>query len=187
MIVNLHGLNSTGDNTAYKFLKTLPEIKVISPTYSVHNFTQGIKDLEKNCHFNEYESLLFIGTSTGALYAENLADKYHGSAVLINPVVSPKQLEQFKGLNKNHKTGVEYELTQEDIDTFPVNPLRHHARKIFIEEHDDILDHSLTIEKYIDWCDITKFEGSNHRFSHWEEILPDIEKFYYTVTGQVAE
>ena len=110
---------------------------------------------------------MFVACSTGALFAEYLAKKYNGSIILINPVVDARQLRQFVGHNKIFKTGKEYEVTEADIASFPQNNPGQLARTIFIEINDTVLDHSMTVEKYKDKCDIVKFSGYNHRFSYW--------------------
>ncbi len=76
MIINLHGLNSTGNNTAYKYLKTIDDkdIKVLSPTYTVYNFKKGIEDIENAIAFSDETEMFitFVATSTGALFASKL-------------------------------------------------------------------------------------------------------------------
>jgi predicted esterase YcpF (UPF0227 family) len=184
MIINLHGLNSAGNNTAYKYLKSIhdEDIKIFSPSYTVHNFKTGIDEIENTIDFSdEKEQLMFVATSTGALFAEYLANKYNSSVVLINPVVDPRQLRQFIGHNKNFKTGKEYEITEADILSFPQNNLGQLTRTIFIEIYDTVLDHKITIERYKNKGKIVKFPGNNHRFSYWPEIMPEIINFYHAI------
>lgn len=187
MIINLHGLNSSGNNSAYQYLQNWSDkaVKIISPSYTVHNFDQGIQEIENAINLatieeKTEETLLFIGSSTGALYAEYLAEKTQGAIVFINPVVDPEQLRPAIGQNKNFNTGQKYLISKADIDSFPNNsePLNSLARQIYIEIDDTILDHQLTIEKYQNIAEIKQYPGDHHRFSYWPEILPQIEQFY---------
>ncbi len=186
MIVNLHGFNSAGNNNSFAQLRAhfTPGVELISPTYTVHNFARGCADilqaLDKNRAFQQVISPLFVGSSTGALYAETLARKFGGRVVLVNPVVDPVQLKPLIGPQQNYATGVEYEFTMEDWETFAaVKVDLSLPRLVFIEDGDEKLDHRLTRAHYAEHGEIIVTDGDSHRYTHWAEALSEIEKFIF--------
>jgi predicted esterase YcpF (UPF0227 family) len=186
MIINLHGFNSAGNNNSCAQLKEYfePEIKVISESYTVHNFKKGYEELIKvviqNIESDGADNLLFVGSSTGALYAETLAKRFHGKVVLINPVTNPDQIKPAIGHHKNYLTNVEYEFTEEDWDTFLVADIDLDTeRLVLFDKGDDVLNHELTLKRYEGHGLIRSFDGDSHRFSFWEESLPEIRKLYF--------
>ena len=187
MIVNLHGFNSAGNNNAFAQLRAhfMPGLEVISPTYSVHNFIAGyaqiLEVLEKNRAFEHVSSPVFVGSSTGALYAETLARKFGGRVLLVNPVVDAAQLKPLIGPQKNYATGVEYEFTQEDLATFEaVEVDLSLPRLVLIEDGDEKLDHRLTRAYYAEHAKIFVTDGDSHRYTHWAEALPEIETYFFS-------
>ena len=183
MIVNLHGLGSIGENTAYTKLRKMfgDDVEIISPTYCVYNFEKGVRDIELAVKDFSDETLVFVGSSTGALFAEYFAEEYNGQVILINPVSNIKQIYGRLGKNRNHYTGEEYEITQKDFDTFPppvINEIKDIPRLIFYEADDDVLNHNSTYDKYRNNGTLVPFDGQSHRFEHWEEALPRIYNFY---------
>lgn len=188
MIVNCHGFNSAGNNHSCARLKAYfePEIKVISPTYTVHNFEKGYAELiqvvSENIKTEGANKLLFVGSSTGALFAETLAKRFHGKVTLINPVTNPDQIKPAIGHHKNYLTNVEYEFTEDDWNTFSeVDIDLNTERLVLFDRGDDVLDHKLTLERYTGHGLIRSFDGDSHRFSFWEESLPEIRKLYFSL------
>ncbi len=187
MIINCHGFNSAGNNNSCAQLKEYfePDIKVISESYTVHNFEKGIKQLikvvQENIKPEGTDHLLFVGSSTGALYAETLAKRLHGKVVLINPVTTPDQIKPAIGHHKNYLTNVEYEFTENDWNTFTAIDIDLSLQRLVLfDKGDDILDHALTLERYTGHGLIKSFDGDSHRFSFWEESLPEIHKLYFS-------
>jgi predicted esterase YcpF (UPF0227 family) len=187
MIINLHGFNSAGNNNSCAQLKEYfePEIKVISESYTVHNFKKGyaelIKVINENTESDGADNLLFVGSSTGALYAETLAMRYHGKVVLINPVTNPDQIKPAIGHHTNYLTNVEYEFTEDDWSTFSsIDIDLGTERLVLFDKGDDLLDHSLTLKRYEGHGLIKSFDGDSHRFSFWKESLPEIRSLYFS-------
>lgn len=185
MIFNFHGFNSAGNNNSCAQLKKYfePEIKVISPTYTVHNFTKAcaelIKVVTENIESESVDNLLFFGSSTGALYAETLAKRFHGKVVLINPVTNPDQIKPAVGHHKNYLTNVEYAFTEEDWNTFSEIDINLDSeRLVLFDKGDDVLNHELTLERYEGHGLIKSFDGGSHRFFFWKESLPEIRRLY---------
>lgn len=185
MIVNLHGFNSAGNNnTAYQLRKYFePKIKIISPSYTVHNFEKGYTELSKAVteasEPEAPENLLFVGSSTGALFAEMLAKKFDGKVVAINPVTNPNILKGLLGQNKNYRTGEKYEFTSEDYETFKwVKHDMSISRLVLVDTGDPVIDHSKTNEFYQGHGRYIEFDGESHRFTFFEEALPEMLNLY---------
>lgn len=192
MIINLHGFNSAGKNNAFVQLSARfePGVPVLSPSYTVHNFTRGLTEIENAMQaaadFSIDRNPVFVGSSTGALFAEMLAKRYKGRVVLINPVVDPAQLKPLIGPQKNYATGIEYEFTQEDLDTFQaVEVDLSLPRLVFIEDGDEKLDHRLTRVRYKEHAQIHVSNGNSHRYEHWPEALLAIDDRYFG--GELSE
>jgi len=186
MIINLHGFNSAGNNNAFAQLCAFfePQLRVISPSYMVHDFSKGLAEilgvLDDDPLFSDAESPVFIGSSTGALYAETLAHKFGGRLVLINPVVNPEQLKPLIGPQKNYATGVEYEFTGQQWAEFQrYNIDLTLPRLIFIESGDEKLDHHLTRVHYEGHASFLETDGNSHRYTHWDDALPLIKTHYF--------
>ena len=183
MIINLHGLGSTGKNLAFNkmYVEFSDDIFIASPSYTVHNFTEGLRELERMFSGFDYSPLVFVASSTGALFAEYLANKYNGQLVLINPVTDPEQIRKFIGVNKNHKTGEEYNFTETDFNSFKKAGAKFNKdipRLVMFEKDDPVIDHNLTLAKYKGNAVVESFDGDSHVFSFWDEALPKIKDFY---------
>lgn len=191
MIVNLHGLNSIGENTAYKKLRKCfgPDVEIISPTYRVYNFEKGMRDIESVIEDFTSETLVFVGSSTGALFAEALAEKYNGQVVLFNPVSDIKQIwARTVARQINHYTGEEYDISEDDFKTFPepvIDETLDIPRLIFYNADDNVLNHARAEYKYRDKRGVKIFiyNGTSHRFEDWDDALPRIYKFYNRIYG----
>ena len=124
MIFNLHGFNSAGNNNTFAQLSAYfgTDARVISPSYTVHNFARGLQELTDRLEADPASiadgTPLFVGSSTGAVFAETLARRYRGKVVLINPVTDPGILRGALGWNKNYRTEEEYAFTEQDLETF---------------------------------------------------------------------
>lgn len=185
MILNLHGFNSSGSNNTFAQLTNFfePEIKVISPSYTVHNFKKGFAELAKvvgeAIEFGSPENLVFVGSSTGALFAEMLAKKFNGAVVAINPVTNPEILKHLLGENENYRTGEKYEFTLEDLETF--KSVEHDMsipRLVMVEKNEAVINHDKTKKFYESHGRYIELDGDSHRFTFFDEALPEIRDFY---------
>ena len=184
MIINLHGFNSAGDNNTAEQLKGYfePAVQVVSPSYTVHNYAVGMAELHKLLEFQPLEPRLFVGSSTGALYAEMLARHFGGGVVAINPVTDPGILKGALGWNTNYRTQVRYEFRGEDLDTFAA--VEHDLslpRLVLVDIGDPVIDHRQTRVFYRDAAHYIEFAGDSHRFTFFDEALPEIEELYRRV------
>ena len=181
MIVNLHGFNSAGDNNTAARLKKYfePAVQVVSPSYTVHNFSRGMAELVERLELLPARPCLFVGSSTGALYAEMLARRFGGAVVAINPVTDPGILEGALGWNTNYRTQLRYEFSREDLDSFA--DVEHDLslpRLVLVDTGDPVIDHRLTRIFYQGVAHYLEFAGDSHRFTFFDEGLPEIEELY---------
>lgn len=186
MIINLHGFNSSGHNNTAEQLRQYfePDIDVLSPTYTVYNFDRGEADLDEAVATaiadSDARTLLFLGSSTGALFAEMLAGKYGGAVVVINPVTDPVILQGALGLNRNYRTDEAYHFTRDDLDSF--EHVKHDMsipRLVLVERNDPVIDHRLTRKFYEAHSRYIEYQGDSHRFTFFEQALPEIRKLYF--------
>jgi predicted esterase YcpF (UPF0227 family) len=186
MIINLHGFNSAGNNNTFAKLSKFfePAIKVISPSYTVHNFEKGFAELTnivtEAIESEAPEKLLFVGSSTGGVFAEMLAKKFGGKVVAINPVTNPEILKHLLGKNENYRTGEKYEFTLEDLETF--KSVEHDMsipRLVLVDTGDPVIDHSKTKEFYEGHGRYIEYGGDSHRFTFFDKALPEIRDLYF--------
>ena len=190
MIVNLHGFNSAGNNNTADQLRSHfePGIRVISPSYTVHNYARGMSELRAVLagvrRFPRERPWLFVGSSTGAVFAEMLAREMGGGIVAVNPVTDPGILEGALGWNSNYRTQLRYLFSREDLDTFQA--VEHDltlSRLVLVEAGDPVIDHRLTASFYQGAAHYIEYPGDSHRFTFFAEALPEIEKFYRGLEG----
>lgn len=190
MIVYLHGFNSTGTDSG-KFtdlVKGLPDIDIYAPTYPSNNPDEAIRIIselvETKC--NDYDDLMFVGTSMGGYFAQFLGRKFNAKVVLINPALEPtKTLQQYLGDNTNFYTGEKYTLTTENIESFKhynVDDYNHEfGTLVLIDKDDEIINYKVAYSKYHQIADCVLFSGGNHRFNHMSEAVVLIEQYYNAV------
>ena len=85
------------------------------------NFDQIKNSLinQVNTYIDEFEELVFIGTSLGGLFARELANHFNSPMIVINPVTDPvNQLSQFVGTVVNYSTGQMFTFTNQNIQSY---------------------------------------------------------------------
>lgn len=191
MIVYLHGFNSTGPDSGKfaELTKGLPDIEVFAPTYPSNDPDKAIQIVsdfvESNC--NNYDELMFVGTSMGGYFAQYLGRKYDAKVVLINPALVPSfTLKNYLGENTNFYTGEKYTLTMDNIkaiEAYNVRPNFEHAygTLLLLDRADEIINYKVAYGVYRDIAECHVYDGGNHRFDHMNEALPLIERFYNSV------
>lgn len=100
MILNIHGFNSSGNNSKYQWLiKNFPDENIISPTmdYANENPISIFNNLKKMILSSD-ECRCIIGSSLGAFLSYCLCADLGIRSILINPSLVP-----FLTLNQNHK------------------------------------------------------------------------------------
>lgn len=182
MIIYIHGWGSVGIGSGkFNFLKeAFPEEKVVTGDFPIHDWEASLEEIESL--IDDKDSwLLFVGSSTGALYAEYLADKYYpeffSRALLINPITNPEQLRKFLGENKNYKTGEKFEFTQAQLEAFKVSEYDN-ERLVLIDKGDEVLPYQIAAGHFPK-DDVILFEGGSHRFEHLSESKEQISQLYF--------
>lgn len=185
MIINLHGFNSAGNNNTRDQLRHHFSglSKVVSPTYSVHNFSQGMAELvsvvEQELPLATGEVLMFIGSSTGAVFAETLAKRYSARVAVINPVTDPGILRGALGENRNYRTDEVYEFTEQHLASFEGADIDWQApRLVLVEKDDPVIDHDMTRRYYLGHGKYVEYPGDSHRFTFWKPGLVEIRLLF---------
>lgn len=191
MIVYLHGFNSTGpDSGKFNDLKKgLPDIDVYAPTYPSNDPDKAIEIVSKfvESKIDDYDDLMFVGTSMGGYFAQYLGRKYNAKVVLINPALNPMEsLKRYRGENTNFYTGEDYTLTQAKIDAFVKYDvtdgyLHLFGTLVFLDTADEIIDYKDALERYSGNAKVVTYAGGNHRFAHMSDAMPQIKNFYYSM------
>jgi len=92
MIINIHGLHSTGDNSKYEWLKeNAPRHEIWSPTihYEDANAHEILNRIKENIP-NERTDVFIIGSSLGGFFARIINQIFQDiTAILINPALAP--------------------------------------------------------------------------------------------------
>jgi len=125
--------------------------------------------------------LNFVGSSLGGYYATYLAEKYSGSAALINPSVKPYEtLRAYLGENKFYfDEGVwEFDETHiRQLEVMKVGDITEAERYlVLLQTGDETLDYREAESKYKDSHCIIE-QGGNHAFVDLERFIPKIMQF----------
>lgn len=126
-------------------------------------------------------SLSFVGSSLGGYYATYLAEKYAGTAVLINPSVKPYEtLAAYLGKNTFYFDEGSWDFNESHIQqlkamdvamiTVPDRYL------VLLQTGDETLDYRQAEQKYKKgYCVIE--QGGDHGFMGFERFIPQIMQF----------
>lgn len=129
----------------------------------------------------EDHSLNFVGSSLGGYYATYLAEKYSGSAALINPSVKPYEtLRAYLGENKFYfDEGVwEFDETHiRQLEVMKVGGITEAERYlVLLQTGDETLDYREAESKYKNSHCIIE-QGGDHAFVDLERFIPKIMQF----------
>ena len=129
----------------------------------------------------EKHLLNFVGSSLGGYYATYLAEKYTGSATLINPSVKPYEtLRAYLGENKFYfDEGVwEFDETHiQQLEVMKVGGITEAERYlVLLQTGDETLDYREAESKYKDSHCIIE-QGGDHAFVDLERFIPKIMQF----------
>ncbi len=129
----------------------------------------------------ENHQLSFAGSSLGGYYATYLAEKYSGSAVLINPSVKPYEtLRAHLGENKFYFDKGCWEFTESHIQQLEYMNIKNitEAERYFVllQTGDETLDYREAELKYKNSHCIIE-QGGEHGFSGLERYIPQIMQF----------
>lgn len=125
--------------------------------------------------------LSFAGSSLGGYYATYLAEKYSGSAVLVNPSVRPYEtLRAYLGENKFYFDDGIWEFDEshiqqlKDMDVDSITEAERYL--VLLQTGDETLDYREAEVKYKNAQCITE-QGGDHSFVGFERFVPKIMQF----------
>ena len=129
----------------------------------------------------QHHALNYIGSSLGGYYATYLAEKYSGSAVLINPSVKPYEtLRAYLGKNKFYFDEGEWDFDESHIrqlEAMKVDDITDPERYlVLLQTGDETLDYREAEAKYRDSQCIIE-QGGDHSFIGLERFIPQIMQF----------
>ncbi len=199
-IFYLHGFNSASQDLHGQLLICKDKLKVLqdycqrknillySPNVDYRDFNDIVEDIliEWNQLLDRYYDVVFMGSSMGGFSSEYLAMKTGGRAIMINPAVSPSSLlPQFIGVDVNYETGQPYEWQQSHCDQYVhyeqelANNQKPLQLIILLDMADELIDASLTVDKYRTIAQIHTYDGGSHSFEHMKEALPVIDQLIF--------
>jgi predicted esterase YcpF (UPF0227 family) len=128
-----------------------------------------------------HHQLSFVGSSLGGYYAIYLAEKYGGSAVLINPSVRPYEtLKAYLGDNKFYFEDGCWEFEEKHIqqlkDLNVAEITRIERYLVLLQTGDETLDYKEAVLKYNESRCIIE-QGGDHSFVGLERHLAQIMEF----------
>jgi len=190
IIFVLHGFASAtpNDNSA-AMAELYPDANIVNLNYEfdpVVGMDQVHDQIE--AAFEKYPlldfQLLFVGCSLGGFVARYLAWVYGSKAVIMNPAVFPEEsLTRFIGANTNYRTGVTFELTEENVRNYA----NFHVAEgvvptlVLLDEDDEVIDSAATVKHYTGKASVFMYKGGSHRFEHLRESKSLIDDLLNTV------
>ena len=185
MILYIHGFNSSsGSSKAQQLLAWLKaqgrEEDFACPDLP-HRPVQAIALLER-VMANSATPVRLIGSSLGGFYATVLAARHVlVKAALVNPAVHPQLLlRDALGSNRNYYTEQTYDFTQSHLDElagFDLPQPGHPENLLLLAETgDNVLDYRDAMNYYRE-CHQMIFQGGDHGFTRFAELLPFIVAF----------
>ena len=201
-IIYLHGFNSASVDLSGNLLTSKQKlvvlnkfckenkIKFCTPNVDYRNFEQLIGDLTRL--FIDLEGVgykvLVMGSSLGGFTSEYMAMKTQTKAIMINPAISPSELlRQFIGVTENFEIKQDFDWNKAHCDQYQAyeKELKEQSesqvfRLILLDMADEVIDSSITLEKYQEIAKVVTFEGGSHGFEHIEEALPVIREAIYS-------
>lgn len=200
-IIYLHGFNSASLDLTGELLVSKEkllvmqdfcqqrQIEFLTPNVDYRDFQNIVEDrlFEWNQLMDKAYDVVFMGSSMGGFSSEYLAMKTGAKAIMINPTINPSiLLPDFIGVSENYETGQPYHWVQSHCDQYLAYEKeltasnRQISRTILLDMADELLDSSLTQEKYQDIADVVCFEGGSHSFEHMKQALPVIEQVIFS-------
>jgi len=180
MIIYIHGWGSfgKGSNKANTLNEIFPDEIVISEDYNLHKWDETITAIS-NSIIDIEDTLLFVGSSTGALYAEYCAKRFNGKSLLINPVTSTEQLFQFLGENKNYSQLGDFTFTTEMLADM-INPVFNNSisRLVLLAKNDEVIPSNIAHDLYKNIANVLINNKEDHRFNDLAAYKREIYEIY---------
>ena len=185
-LLYLHGFNSSPQSVKAQLVQSYlqqrdcsdlllcPQIPIV-PAQAMKFLERLVEDALSNHH------LSFVGSSLGGYYATYLAEKYSGTAVLINPSVKPfETLKACLGENKFYFEDGCWEFDETHIQQLKqlnVDSITEAERYlVLLQTGDETLDYREAETKYKNSHCIVE-HGGDHAFVKLERHIPRIMQF----------
>lgn len=182
LILFLHGFCSSPASWKARLLGEAMAVRGLSaqffcpslshePDRVIHDLSQWIEA--------QAGAVTLVGSSLGGHYAACLAEKYGLSALLINPAaVDCLDVGKFVGVHANYHTGETFQFTEAhaaQLKAQVVSPARGSYR-LWLETGDAVLDYR-DAQGFWFGCPQEVFEGGDHSFTRFPEMLPQLLEF----------
>ena len=174
----IHGLNGSSDSLVARQLKKvlkndilvldMPNNPVLWYDYITKHITPDIE--------------VIIGNSTGGLFANYIAQRFHINTVLINPVTDTSDFMKFVGVNKNRSTGKEWDFSKEDVESlykYEIHKLTS-PTLIFLGKNDEVIDYTKTLDRFNCYSDI-RVTNNSHLYHLTADDINEIKNMIYIV------
>lgn len=188
MIINIHGYNSTGENSKFQFLKSIfPDETIISPTLPF-NPKETVEQL-RSIILKQKEKILVVGSSLGGFYAYYIAARFSLDVCLINPSLIPfvnlvdKMLEESQS---ELKDTISIEQLKELRDLFSLSYLEAVKENVnvFVCNDDEVINHQAVTKKMSPFFNqYIEFESGGHRFEDLFRLKEHITGIYENCSG----
>jgi len=184
-ILYIHGFNSSPKSmkavqTKQYFEEYFPEISFHCPQIA-SSPNGAIEQLDQIIAEHKNDQWLLMGSSLGGYFSTYFAEKYQLKAVLINPAVKPYLLlSDIIGEQTNPYTGEVYQVTTDYIEhlkVLDIEKIQQNNYLVMVQTGDEVLDYRQATDKYAQSTLIVQ-EGGDHSFINFEQMLPDIVKFF---------
>jgi len=185
-LLYLHGFNSSPESLKAQLIRQYmqdnncedallcPQIPVV-PEEARLFLEQLVEHTMKNY------AVSFAGSSLGGYYATYLAEKYSGTAVLINPSVKPYEtLAAYLGENKFYFQNGSWDFNETHIAQLKIMDVAAITEPdrylVLLQTGDETLDYRQAETKYKKAVCIIE-QGGNHSFTGFERYVPQIIQF----------
>ncbi len=184
MLLFIHGFLSSSKSSKAQKLKCYlqaqgRENEWLCPDLSANpeKAMQQLRALIQSCK----QPLKLVGSSLGGFYATILSEEFDLKAILINPAVKAGSvLESRIGVHKAWHSDDNIIFTQQDVDALNnmdvIQISKPNNFLVMLEKEDETLDYRWALERYKD-CNQLVFNGGNHSFSRFEQVLTLIDAF----------
>jgi len=173
----IHGFNSgIKPNKINELSKILNENIIGLEFDSSISMTKNLQKLIK-C-IDEKDENILIGTSLGGYYSNVLSLYLNCKSIITNPSLKPfYTLNRYIGTNINFVSNIEYDFTNEILNSYNIEFPINKSSLILLSENDELLNSRQTFETYRDIVTVVMFEGGEHRFEFYNDSKKIINNF----------
>lgn len=190
MIVFFHGFAATGEGSSKAALlrRHMGDVPVVTPTYPCGDPDATFRLLTDSVKGSARpgDKLLIGGISFGGFWARRVVAEFPGAGLLlINPALDgAATLQRYRGENTNYDSGETFTVSDRAAgaavaygvrDDRPGQPML-----VLLAEDDDVVPPSPARAAFEGrpGARVVVLEGAGHRFSRFEDVLPDIRAFH---------